>query len=128
MRDGPAQSDDDVIDALDALIGAVEANRDDERLLLDRLSSLRRARQSGCPMTEAVANQPDPAALQVLGRMLLRLTEASGTARRSLAVTMRSEGTSIPAIAEAFGVTHQRVSNVLNRRATASRGLPHADG
>ena len=114
-----AESDDSVIRALDALSDAVAASIGDEKLLLERLSSLRRARQSGTSVTEAVGHEPNPGALQVLGRILLRMTEASGTARRALAIAMRAEGTTIPAIAQAFGVTHQRVSNVLSRRDTA---------
>lgn len=115
----PDEHGDGLLAALDALVEAIEANAKDHELLMARLSSLRRSRQSGVPVTDALAQEPDPGALQVLGRILSRLTEASGLARRALAGAMRGEGTSIPAIAKSFGVSHQRVSNILSRPAVA---------
>ncbi len=106
---------DDVAGALDALSDAIERNSGDERMLLGRIHGLRRARSSGVGMTSALENEPSPGTMQLLGRILSRLMEASGTARRALARGMRAEGTSIPAIARIFGVTHQRVSNILNK-------------
>lgn len=115
----PDEHDDGPLAALDALAAAVEVNAEDAKLLLDRLGGLRQALRSGSGVTEALAQEPDPGTLQVLGRILSRLTEASGVARRALAGAMRAEGTSIPAIAQAFGVTHQRVSNILSRPTAA---------
>jgi len=106
---------DEVAGALDALSDAIERNSGDERMLLGRIHGLRRARSGGAGMTAALENEPSPGTMQLLGRILSRLMEASGTARRSLARNMRAEGTSIPAIARIFGVTHQRVSNILNK-------------
>ncbi|HZU78867.1 MAG TPA: helix-turn-helix domain-containing protein [Acidimicrobiales bacterium] len=106
---------DQVIEAIDALVGAVEKNSADQQQLVENLHGLRRARQAGTPMTSALANERGPGTMQLLGRVLGRLMEASGTARRALAHAMRAEGTSIPAIARVFGVTHQRVSNILAR-------------
>lgn len=106
---------DEVAGALDALSDAIERNSGDERMLLGRIHGLRRARSSGVGMTSALENEPSPGTMQLLGRILSRLMEASGTARRALARGMRAEGTSIPAIARIFGVTHQRVSNILNK-------------
>jgi predicted transcriptional regulator len=54
--------------------------------------------------------------------------EASGHTRRALAQAMRSEGTSIPTIARLFGVTHQRISNILNHPAAAPSVLHDPDG
>jgi hypothetical protein len=116
----PEERPDEVVGALDALADAIERNRDDEQLLLGRISSLRQARSSGMALTEALEQEPGPGTMQLLGRVLSRLMEASGITRRALARSMRSEGTTIPAIARLFGVTHQRVSNILNR----SQGLP----
>jgi len=105
----------EVAGALDALSDAIERNSGDERMLLGRIHGLRRARSGGAGMTAALENEPSPGTMQLLGRILSRLMEASGTARRALAGSMRAEGTSIPAIARIFGVTHQRVSNILNK-------------
>ncbi|MDE3086539.1 MAG: hypothetical protein KGJ77_07205 [Acidobacteriota bacterium] len=110
-----ARQGDEVLEAIDALTDAVEANSDDEKLLTQRLDELRRERERGVPVTQALADEDNPGTMQVLGRVLSRLMDASGNVRRALARSMRSEGTSIPAIARIFGVTHQRVSNILNR-------------
>ncbi len=106
---------DEVLSALDALSEAIERNREDEQLLLSRLANLRRAWAEGGVVGGALAQEPVPGTLQLLGRILSRLTESSGNARRALARAMRAEGATIPAIAQVFGVTHQRVSNILSR-------------
>jgi hypothetical protein len=110
-----AGREDEVIEAIEALAGAVEANSDDEKLLTERLDDLRRERERGTPVTRALSEESSPGTMQVLGRVLSRLMDSSGNVRRALARAMRNEGTSIPAIARIFGVTHQRVSNILNR-------------
>lgn len=105
----------EVAGALDALSDAIERNSGDERLLQSRIHGLRRATSAGTGMTEALEAEQSPGTMQLLGRILSRLMDSSGTTRRALARSMRSEGASIPAIAKIFGVTHQRVSNILNK-------------
>jgi hypothetical protein len=111
---------DDVVGALDALSEAIERNSEDEKQLQDRIRALREARRAGSDVTSALSLEQPPGTVQLLGRVLARLMDSSGQLRRALARTMRAEGTSIPAIARLFGVTHQRVSNIL------SRPLPNA--
>ncbi|MHB8681101.1 MAG: hypothetical protein ACYDA2_03260 [Acidimicrobiales bacterium] len=111
------QQRDEVVVAVDALTDVLERNAGDERLLSRKLSQLRRATVEGRPLTATLEAEQDPAAMQVLGRVLARLMDASGHFRRAVARGMRAEGTSIPAIAKLFGVTHQRVSNILSRPA-----------
>ena len=124
-----ARQEDDVLEAIGALAAAIEANSDDEKLLTQRLDDLRRERRRGVPVTQALTGEASPGTMQVLGRILSRLMDASGLVRRSLARSMRTEGTSIPAIARIFGVTHQRVSNILNRPAAVPPPVLHeADG
>lgn len=116
---------DEVIGALEALTDAIEHNSRDEQLLKDRIEGLRQAVEAGTDVTVALRQEPSPGTMQVLGRVLARLMESSGTLRRTLARTMRTEGTSIPAIARLFGVTHQRVSNILNRPAAGPAAVSH---
>jgi hypothetical protein len=123
--DMPDQRGDEVANALDALSDAIERNTGDERLLQGRLAGLRRERAAGTAVTTALEQEPTPGTMELLGRILSRLMEASGNARRALARTMRSEGTSIPAIARVFGVTHQRVSNILSRPAAVPPPILH---
>jgi len=116
---------DEVTAALDALTDALERNSGDERMLLGRLASLRRELASGTAVTAALEQEQSPGTMQLLGRILSRLMEGSGNGRRALARTMRSEGASIPAIARIFGVTHQRVSNILSRPAAVPGPVLH---
>lgn len=112
--------DDPLATALGALIDAIQQCTAEEQLLSDQVSRLRQAVASGASPTEALTGEPEPGTLQLLSRVLTRLMEASGTARRELARSMRAEGTSVPAIARVFGVTHQRVSNILSTAGPAS--------
>ena len=105
--------DDPLACALTALVEAVEQSSAEAQLLLTSVASLRRAVLSGSSVTEALADETDPGTVQLLSRVLSRLMEASGNARRELVRSMRAEGASIPAIARVLGVTHQRVSNIL---------------
>ncbi len=114
-----------MVEALDTLAEAVQQNKNDEQVLVERVQGLKRARLAGSSMTEAFGREPLPGTMQVLGQMLGRLMDASGTARRSLARAMRSEGTSIPQIARLFGVTHQRISNILARPAAVPSPVLH---
>lgn len=116
---------DEVITALDALVEALESNAEDERQLVGILKRLRDARSNGVPVTAALADEESPGTMALLGAVLTRLMETSGGARRALARAMRTEGESIPAIARAFGVTHQRISNILNHAPTAGAGAGH---
>jgi hypothetical protein len=122
----PEERGDHVVTALDALVEAVEQNVGDERQLVRKVSGLREARTTGTPVTHALGEERPPGTMELLGRVLSRLMEASGSTRRALARAMRTEGTSIPAIARLFGVTHQRISNILNHPAAAPSVLHEA--
>ena len=112
-----ALSSDGTLRALDALSSALEQMASDQRLLEQRLRALQRERSSGRPWREILAEEEPPGTMQVVSRMLACLAKASGTLRKELVDNLRREGVSIPAIARLFGVTHQRVSNLLRRPA-----------
>lgn len=108
-------NDDPTLAALTALAGALESLAEDERILAERLRRLQRERSAGRAWRDILNDEEAPGTMQIVSRMLARLAEASGTLRRDLVEALRKEGTSIPAIARLFGVTHQRVSNLLRR-------------
>ena len=108
--------------ALGALREAIEANRQDEDQLVEQVIALQQLLNQGTSVTSALSSQALSDTLPLLSRILARSMSASGTARRTLARAIRAEGASIPAIAQLFGVSHQRVSNVL-RRPSALRRL-----
>jgi hypothetical protein len=108
-------TEDATLSALDALSDALSEMAHDQQLLEKRLRDLHRQRSEGRAWRDILADEEPPGTMQVVSRMLGCLAKASGTLRKELVDTLRREGVSIPAIAKLFGVTHQRVSNLLRR-------------
>ncbi len=106
---------DEVLHALDELEAVLRENAESERLLSSRVAEVRKARQNGLEWKAILGDEDEPGTVQLVSTILRRQSEASGYLRRSLVVALRAEGQSIPSIAHLFGVTHQRVSNLLRR-------------
>ena len=106
---------DEVLNALDELESVLKENAESERLLAKRVADVRQARQNGREWKAILGDEDEPGTVQLVSTILRRQSEASGYLRRSLVVALRAEGQSIPSIAHLFGVTHQRVSNLLRR-------------
>jgi hypothetical protein len=121
LRDAPRVDEpasvtgDATLAALDELSVALDGLRRDQRALAQRVDGLRDARRSGASWQDILSKEEPPGSMQLVSQMLARLSKASGTVRKELVDALRSEGASIPAIARLFGVTHQRVSNLLRR-------------
>jgi len=111
---------DEVLLALDELEAVLRENAESERLLSRRIADVRQARQNGQEWKAILGDEDEPGTVQLVSTILRRQSEASGYLRRSLVVALRAEGQSIPSIAHLFGVTHQRVSNLLRRVAQGS--------
>jgi hypothetical protein len=113
--DRSGTSSDEVLIALDELESVLRQNAESERLLSQRIAEVRLARQNGREWKAILGDEEEPGTVQLVSTILRRQSEASGYLRRSLVVALRAEGQSIPSIAHLFGVTHQRVSNLLRR-------------
>jgi hypothetical protein len=113
--DTSAGSGDEVLHALDGLESVLRENAESERLLFQRVAEVRLARENGKEWKSILGAEDEPGTVQLVSTILRRQSEASGYLRRSLVVALRAEGQSIPSIANLFGVTHQRVSNLLRR-------------
>ena len=126
-RDGEysdaAAGSDEVLKALDELETVLRENAESERLLAQRIAEVRLARENGQEWKAILADEDEPSTVQLVSTILRRQSEASGYLRRELVVALRAEGQSIPSIAHLFGVTHQRVSNLL-RRVAQGGGSP----
>jgi hypothetical protein len=112
---GNGTGSDDVLKALGELESVLRENAESERLLAKRIADVRLARENGREWKAILGDEDDPGTVQLVSTILRRQSEASGFLRRSLVVALRAEGQSIPSIAHLFGVTHQRVSNLLRR-------------
>jgi hypothetical protein len=112
---GSGVGTDDVLLALDELEAVLRENAESERMLSRRIGEVRLARENGREWKSILSDEDEPGTVQLVSAILRRQSEASGYFRRSLVVALRTEGQSIPSIATLFGVTHQRVSNLLRR-------------
>jgi hypothetical protein len=119
---------DEVLNALDELESVLRENAESERLLSQRIAEVRLARQNGREWKAILGDEDDPGTVQLVSTILRRQSEASGYLRRSLVVALRAEGQSIPSIAHLFGVTHQRVSNLLRRVAQGAAAASEGEG
>ena len=129
--DRSGSGSDEVLNALDELETVLRQNAESERLLSQRIAEVRLARQNGREWKAILGDEDDPGTVQLVSTILRRQSEASGYLRRSLVVALRAEGQSIPSIAHLFGVTHQRVSNLLRRVAqgnAAAAAVSNGDG
>ncbi len=127
IDDRSGAGSDEVLNALDELESVLRENAESERLLSQRIAEVRLARQNGREWKAILGDEDEPGTVQLVSTILRRQSEASGYLRRSLVVALRAEGQSIPSIAHLFGVTHQRVSNLL-RRVAQGNAAANNDG
>jgi hypothetical protein len=107
---------DPALSALSDLARVLEQNAETQRLLASRIRDAQRARSAGQSWSEVLTAESEPGTMQLVSQDLGRMSKASGALRTHLVVALREEGVSIPAIARLFGVTHQRVSNLLRKQ------------
>jgi hypothetical protein len=116
----PHTGGDPVLEALDALVEAL-ADRACVEHAAERAELIRRRRLDGLGYRELTAEEERPLLVELVGSHLERLAEASARFRRAEAAALHAEGATMEQIADAFGVTRQRVSTVL--REARARGL-----
>jgi hypothetical protein len=110
----PSRRSDDV-DQLDALAARFEDEARSVRHVAGRLRQLRAGRARGRSWEEIVDGRR-LGVLDLVDQAVRRLTESSATLRRLLVRGLRTEGATMPAIAQILGVSHQRVSVLLKGR------------
>jgi hypothetical protein len=108
-------SPDEVLDALDALSSALEAAAADQQFMAAEVVRMRRCRawRQSWVMALPPAGQPNLVSLST--RALSSLGVATARVRTTLARALRTEGLTVREIAALFGVSHQRVSELLAR-------------
>ena len=108
---------DPVQDALDAVLEALTQSRSRMLLIEARASELRRLRATGRSYAEIIVLEQRPLVVELLSDTIAFLHAASGPFRREEARALHSEGVTVERIASLFGVTRQRVSEILHTRA-----------
>jgi hypothetical protein len=107
---------DPVQDALDVLLEALEQSRSRMLLIETRAHAIRGLRAEGHSYAEITAAQSNPLVVELLSDTIALLHAASGPFRREAARALYAEGMTMQRIAAVFGVTRQRVSELLQSR------------
>lgn len=87
---------------------------DEQREVADQARSMQRRRDEGDSWATIFEEQPPPGLLAKFRHSARLVTEGAGRASRLLASGLLGEGESRRQIARRFGVSHQRVSVLLN--------------
>ena len=106
---------DPVLQALKDLAGALQANTERNRAILERIDVVTRLRDQGCSYREIVTNQNRPLIVEMATANLKALLAEGSRVRRVEARALYDEGLTMERIAQLFGVTRQRVSELLRK-------------
>lgn len=107
---------DPVLDALEAVQEAIEANILAGEAILRKIDEMQLARAEGRTWAEIVPEEGHPLVVELLAANFGRLSTAGSRLRRAQAKALHDEGMTMEQIARAFGVTRQRVSALLRER------------
>jgi DNA invertase Pin-like site-specific DNA recombinase len=99
--------------ALDQLLAVARENIVAWVGVMERVEQIREQRRAGTPYTKMDVNPATPPIIDAVSRNQERLTQAAAVFRRSLARELVAEGMSYAEVARVFGVTRQRVGNLL---------------
>jgi hypothetical protein len=106
-----------VRDALDVVLEAVAQSKLRLSLIEARAGEIRHLRDVGLNHAEISAREDRPLVVELLSETIALLHAASGPFRREEARALHAEGVTMERIASMFGVTRQRVSELLHTRA-----------
>jgi len=104
---------DDVLEALDALLGVLRDSTHRTQEATRRARTIRRLRRDGRSYREILGSDDRALILQMTRENLDGLLQASSRLRRAEAKALYEEGMTMEEIATLFGVTRQRVSVLL---------------
>ncbi len=112
-------AEDAFLRALAALEEVIADNDRRAKLIKKRMARIRRARAQGVPYSDTVTNEDGPLIVQLLSEASKALDSCGSNVRRAEAEALYTEGMTMEQIADHFGVTRQRVSALLRKRAEA---------
>ena len=106
------QQHDRLLEALDMLVAAGDANVEAWSALKERVEAIRGQRQRGVMYSQMTLPEGLPV-IEAVTANQERLAVAAAHVRRTIARELQTEGWSASAIARTFGVTRQRVAELL---------------
>jgi hypothetical protein len=105
--------------SLDGVAAAADEVADEQRQVARQARSMQRRRERGVSWGTILDEQPSPGLLQRLRESSRKLLESTGRASRVLAAGLIAEGESRRRVAQRLGVSHQRISAMLNSSGTS---------
>ncbi|MFT7649324.1 MAG: transcriptional regulator [Candidatus Poriferisodalaceae bacterium] len=118
-------STNDHLDRLTAALTAIEAaaaeNAERSREIKHRSATLRSRLEAGESLLTLVADEERPRVVELLSTNMATLESAGAELRAAEALALRTEGLTIEAIANLFGVTRQRISALLKQKTATAR-------
>ena len=100
--------------ALEKVAAAADQVADEQRRIAQTARAMQRGRDRGQSWTTILDGEPVPGIVQRLRSSAQRLAEATARFRLTVAANLRREGESHRSIARRLGVSHQRVTTMLN--------------
>ena len=104
---------DEVLPALDELMAVARDNIVAWVQVMERVEQIREQRHAGVKYTEMQLKTAGPSVIDAVSSNQERLTTAAAQFRRALARALVDEGLSFAEVARLFGVSRQRVGNLL---------------
>ena len=105
--------DDGMLQALNDLAAALRENTRRNAEVVARADKLRSARSKGSSWSELVSESERPLIVELLTQNMTALATAGSRLRRLEARVRHAEGLSMERIASLFGVSRQRISELL---------------
>jgi hypothetical protein len=105
----------DLAAALEHLAASAERTSAEQQLIADSARAMTEEHRRGRSWAAILGGEGQPSVLTLLGSSLRRLSETSGRVRTAVASALVQEGLSTREIAAHLGVTHQRISAMVNR-------------
>lgn len=106
-----------LLTALTDIEAAAKDNAERSRQLQRRARRQRQRLQAGASLVDLVTAEDAPRMAELISTNMATLETAGAEFRAAEALALRSEGLTIEAIAELFGVTRQRISALLKQKA-----------
>lgn len=107
--------------ALRMIVEAVDANDRNNELIRRRAEHLLERRAQGASWGDAVRGEEPPLIVELLSQNMNRHAEVGGALRRAEAAALHADGLTMEAIADLFGVTRQRISQLLKSASSRPR-------
>ena len=105
--------------ALEDLLRALDDLAADRKKMARRAELIRRKLKTGCSLSEVVRGERRPLIVEIMREHNNRIIEAFSRLQRAEAIALQAEGVSMERIGNMFGLSRQRVADLVRPREKA---------